>query len=40
MLDLNPEIVCIIIAKAREFHAKEEVVIPEEPANPSGDWAR
>ena len=40
MLDLNPEMVCIIIAKAREFHAKEEVVVPEEPANPSGDWAR
>jgi Protein of unknown function (DUF3775) len=39
MLDLSPEIVCAIIAKAREFHAKEEVVIPEEPANPSGDWA-
>ena len=39
MLDLSPEIVCMIIAKAREFHAKEEVVIPEEPANPSGDWA-
>ena len=40
MLDLNPEIVCIIIAKAREFHAKEEMVIPEEPANSSGDWAQ
>jgi hypothetical protein len=40
MLDLSPEIVCIIIARAREFHAKEQVVIPEEPANPSGDWAR
>jgi hypothetical protein len=40
MLDLSSEIVCIIIAKAREFHAREQVVIPEEPANPSGDWAR
>lgn len=40
MLDLNPETVCRIIDKAHEFHAKEEVVIPEEPANPSGDWAR
>jgi hypothetical protein len=40
MLDLNPEIVCAIIAKAREFHAKEAVVIPEEPGESSGDWAR
>lgn len=40
MLDLNPETVCRIIGKAHEFHAKEQVVIPEEPANPSGDWAR
>ena len=40
MLDLNPEIICEIIAKAKEFHAKEEVVIPEEPDSPSGDWAR
>lgn len=39
MLDLSPEIVCALIIRAREFHAKEEVVIPEEPANPSGDWA-
>lgn len=39
MLDISPEIVCAVIAKAREFHAKEAVVIPEEPANPSGDWA-
>jgi hypothetical protein len=40
MLDLNPETVCRIIDRAHEFHAKEQVVIPEEPANPSGDWAR
>jgi hypothetical protein len=39
MLDLNPEIVCAIIARAREFHAKEDVTIPEDPSNPSGDWA-
>ncbi len=39
MLDLNPETVCFIIDKAKEFHAKEEVVIPEEPTNPSDDWA-
>jgi hypothetical protein len=39
MIDLNPDIVCSIIAKAREFHAKEEVVIAEEPDSPSDDWA-
>ena len=39
MIDLNPDLVCSIIAKAREFHAKEDVVIPEEPDNPGDDWA-
>lgn len=40
MLELNPETVCFLISKAKEFHAKEEVVIPEEPLSPSEDWAR
>jgi len=31
MLNLNPEIVCALIERAREFHAKEGVSIPEEP---------
>ncbi len=41
-LDLNPDIICHIIAKAREFHAKEEVVIPEEQQEDSSeyDWAQ
>lgn len=39
MLEVNPEIVCFIIAKAHEFHAKEQVVIPEQPDSPSDDWA-
>lgn len=39
MLELNPEIVCFIIAKAHEFHTKETVVIPEEPDSYSDDWA-
>lgn len=39
MLDLNPDIVCHIINLAHEFHAKEEVVLPEEPFSPSDDWA-
>jgi len=40
MLELNPETVCFLISKAREFHAKEGVVIPDDPLNPSEDWAR
>ena len=39
MLNINPETVCFIIAKAREFQAKEEVVIPEAPLSPADDWA-
>lgn len=39
MLEMNPEIVCLIITRAREFHAKEQVVLPEEPFNPGDDWA-
>lgn len=31
MLEINPEIVCNIILKAREFFAKEEVIVPEDP---------
>lgn len=30
VLNINPEIVCFIIAKAKEFHAKEEVTFSEE----------
>jgi hypothetical protein len=39
MLDINPETVCNLIQKARSFHAKETVSIPEEPFNSSDDWA-
>ena len=38
MLELNPDTVFFVIDKAREFHAKEDVVIPEDPINSSGDW--
>jgi hypothetical protein len=34
MLDLNPETICHIIRRAAQFHATEEVVIPEEPTGP------
>lgn len=39
MLNINPETVCHIIDRAHEFQAKEEVVIPETPDNPTDDWA-
>lgn len=40
MLDINPEIVCLLIDKLHEFHGKEEVTIPEVPGSPTDDWAR
>jgi Protein of unknown function (DUF3775) len=40
MLNIDVETICYIIAKAREFQAKEEVVIPETlPDSPSENWA-
>lgn len=39
MLDLNPEDVCSIIERAREFHAQEAVVIPEQSGSYTDDWA-
>ena len=39
MLGVNPETVCYIIDKAHEFHAKEEVVVPEMPNESTDDWA-
>lgn len=39
MLNVNPEIVCVLIERAREFHAKEGVVIPEETTDSSGSSA-
>lgn len=40
MLEINPETVCFLINKAKEFHTKEAVVIPEPALSPSEDWAR
>ena len=40
MLDLNPDTVRFIVDKAREFHVKEAVTIPEVPLSPSDDWAQ
>ena len=39
MLNINTDTVCRLIQLAREFHAQEQVVIPETRGNPSGDWA-
>ena len=39
MLNLNPDTVCFLISKARVFHCKEAVVIPEIADSPSEDWA-
>jgi hypothetical protein len=39
MIDVSPDTVCFIINKAREFHAKEQVAIPEPPNSPADDWA-
>jgi len=37
MPDINPVTACFLIGKAREFHAKEEVVIPEPALSPGDD---
>ncbi|NEV60973.1 DUF3775 domain-containing protein [Thiorhodococcus minor] len=39
MLHIQSDTLCYIIGKAREFQAKEEVVLPDTPASPSEDWA-
>lgn len=39
MLNLNPDIVCALIERAREFHAKEAVVLPEEVPDPDSSAA-
>lgn len=40
MIDLNPDIVCNIVARAHQFHAKEDVVFPESPLGGGDSWAR
>lgn len=39
MLKVRLETLCYIIAKAREFQAKEQVVFPDDSSGPGGDWA-
>lgn len=41
MLNIDPDTLCFIISRAREFQAKEGIVIPEPiPDSPSENWAR
>ena len=39
MISVNPETISRLIDLSRAFHAKEQVVIPQEPNGPSDDWA-
>ena len=39
MLNLNPDTVCFLISRARVFHSKEQVVLPDVPDSPTDDWA-
>ncbi len=39
MISVNLETVFRLMDLARTFHAKEQVVIPQEPNSPSDDWA-
>ncbi len=36
---VNPDTVCFLITKSHEFHAQEDVTLPETPFSPSDDWA-
>jgi hypothetical protein len=40
MLATNPETVCFLISKARVFHGKEDVVLPDTVDSPADDWGR
>ena len=39
LLPFGLDTACFLISKAREFQAKEGVVIPETPLSPTDDWA-
>ncbi|MGD2074559.1 MAG: DUF3775 domain-containing protein [Gammaproteobacteria bacterium] len=40
MIELNPETVCFLIAKARVFHGREGMVLPDVTDSPADDWGR
>jgi len=39
MLEINPEIVCVLIRKAQEFHSQDSVDLSEEPTDQLDDFA-
>ena len=39
ILNISSDTVCNIIQSARQFHVKEQVVVPEIPNSPADDWA-
>ena len=39
MLNVNPDTVCFLLSRARVFHSKEDVVLPDEPDNSTDNWA-
>lgn len=39
MLEINPEIICLLIEKAHEFHAQDMVNISEEPESQLDEFA-
>ncbi len=39
MLNISADTVCFLIARARAFHSKEDVVLPDNVDNPAEDWA-
>ncbi len=36
---VNPDTVCFLIMKAHEFHAKEDLMLPDTPFSLGDDWA-
>ena len=39
-LSISPEMLCFIIAKAREFDVKDVVTDPDDASNPTDSWSR
>lgn len=41
MINVNPDTICFLIARAHQFHAKEQVVIPDSATTgTSDDWGQ
>ena len=39
MLNVNPDTVCFLLSRARVFHSREDVVLPDEPDSSADNWA-